>query len=182
MKQVLFIHGGGGGAFEADAALAASLRDKLGASWVVSYPQMPDEGEPDYAVWRRIIREQVERMGEGAVLVGHSIGGSVIARVMTADDPPPVAGVFMACAPFWHDDEFWRWEKAALPADAAERYPADVPLYLYHSEDDEFVPFAHLEMYAKALPRAVVRRLKGRNHQLNEDMGEVAEDIRRLAD
>jgi hypothetical protein len=35
-------------------------------------------------------------------------------------------------------------------------------------------------MYAKALPDAVVRRLPGRNHQLDGDMTEVARDIASL--
>lgn len=35
-------------------------------------------------------------------------------------------------------------------------------------------------MYAKALPQGIVRRLPGRNHQLNDDMTEVARDIEGL--
>ena len=41
-------------------------------------------------------------------------------------------------------------------------------------------PFEHVRLYAKAIPRAVVRRLSGRDHQLNNDMSEVGADIRRL--
>jgi hypothetical protein len=35
-------------------------------------------------------------------------------------------------------------------------------------------------LYAQAIPRAVIRRLKGRDHQLDNDLSEVAEDIQRL--
>jgi hypothetical protein len=35
-------------------------------------------------------------------------------------------------------------------------------------------------MLAKVLPDATVRRLQGRNHQLNDDVSEVARDIGRL--
>jgi len=41
-------------------------------------------------------------------------------------------------------------------------------------------PVAHVDLYAKAIPQAVVRRLRGRDHQLNNDMSEVAADIRCL--
>jgi hypothetical protein len=34
--------------------------------------------------------------------------------------------------------------------------------------------------FAKLIPQAVVRRLTGRDHQLDNDMSEVAADIRRL--
>jgi hypothetical protein len=39
------------------------------------------------------------------------------------------------------------------------------------------VPFAHVEMYAAMIPQATVHRLDGRNHQLNDDLSEVARDI-----
>ena len=180
MRHVLFIHGGGGGAFEADAALADSLRRRLGAAYEVRYPRMPDEEEPDYPTWRRLILEQVAEMGDGAILAGHSIGASVLARVMTDDDPPRapmVAGVFVASAPFWHDHDFWRWDAVRLPENPAELWPADVPLFLYHGDQDRSVPVEHLEMYARALPQAEVRRLPGRDHQLGEEMGEMAGDV-----
>ncbi len=41
-KQVLFIQGGGAGAYEADGKLAASLQEALGAEYEVRYPQMPN--------------------------------------------------------------------------------------------------------------------------------------------
>ena len=179
-RHVLFIHGGGGGAFEADAALADSLRRRLGPGYEVRYPRMPDEEEPDYPTWRRLILEQVTEMGDGAILAGHSIGASVLARVMTDDDPPRapmVAGVFLASAPFWHDHDFWRWDQVRLPQDAAERWPHAVPLFLYHGDQDRSVPVEHLDMYARALPQAEVRRLPGRDRQLGEEMEEMAGDV-----
>ena len=40
--------------------------------------------------------------------------------------------------------------------------------------------YEHVGLYARAIPQAVVRRLNGRDHQLNNDMSEVAAEIRRL--
>lgn len=179
-KQVLFVHGGGDGAYAADVKLAEDLRRKLGPGYQLRFPQMPNEEEPDYQTWKRVILDKASDMGEGAILVGHSIGASVLIKMLTEPGPKPsIAGVFLAATPFWHDHEFWRWDEVALSADAGEHYPRDVPLFLYHGEEDA-VPVAHVEMYAKALPMAVVRRLPGRDHQLNEDMTEVARDIEAL--
>jgi uncharacterized protein len=181
-RPVLLIQGGGDGAHAADAGLAAGLREALGPGYTVRFPVMPDEDEPDYAVWRDVILGEVAAMGDGAVLVGHSIGASVLARMLVdAPFPRRVAGAFLASGPFWHEHDFWRWDEAALPPDAAARMPRDLPLFLYHGEADAFVPPAHLEMYAQALPHAVVRRLPGRDHQLNDDMRDIARDIRSLA-
>jgi predicted alpha/beta hydrolase family esterase len=180
-KQVLFIHGGGGGAYEADAALAESLRANLGAAYAVRYPEMPDDAEPDYQTWKRIIFDQARDMGEGVILVGHSIGASVLIKALTEPEPkPPIAAVFLVTAPFWHDHEIWHWDDVALSADAADHYPHGAPLFLYYGEADETVPLEHAAMYANALPQAHVRRLPGRDHQLNEDMKEVARDIASL--
>jgi predicted alpha/beta hydrolase family esterase len=181
-RQVLFIHGGGGGAYEADATLAASLRDRLGAEYVVRYPELLDEEEPDYAVWTRLIADELADMGSGAILVGHSIGASVIIRaVVDGRVGRSLAGVFLVSAPFWYDDDFWCWKEVQLPDDADARIPDDLPVFLYHGRDDEGVPVAHVEMYARALPRATVRVLDGRDHQLNDDLADVARDIMRLS-
>ena len=55
-----------------------------------------------------------------------------------------------------------------------------VPLTLYQGTRDDVVPVSHIGMLAKAFPRARVRRLEGRDHQLDNDLSEVARDIKRL--
>ena len=55
------------------------------------------------------------------------------------------------------------------------------PAIFYHGRDDEVVPYSHVEMYAEMFPRAIVRCLSGRNHQLNDDLSEAALDIKVLA-
>jgi predicted alpha/beta hydrolase family esterase len=178
-RQVLFIQGAGSeGAYAEDAKLVESLRARLGPDYVVRYPRMPNEEEPEYAVWKNVIAGEVADMGSGAILVGHSIGASVIIRaVVDGGIGQSLAGVFLLAAPFWYDHHFWRWDEVKLPGDAAERIPHGLPVFLYHGRQDEFVPFAHAEMYAQALPHATLRPLDARNHQLNEDLTEVAQDI-----
>lgn len=53
-------------------------------------------------------------------------------------------------------------------------------MFFYHSRDDEWAPFAHLALYTAKLPRATVHEFDGRGRQLNDDLTEVARDIRRL--
>ena len=53
-------------------------------------------------------------------------------------------------------------------------------MFLYHSRDDEAVPFAHAALYAEKLPRATVQEFDGRGHQFNDDLSEVAQGIGRL--
>jgi predicted alpha/beta hydrolase family esterase len=177
--QVLFVHGAGEGAHACDAKLATSLREKLGAGYVVHYPLLPNEADPVYEAWQRCIAEELAMLGNGVVLVGHSIGASVLIAALAAGAlGQSVAGVFLLAAPFWHDHEVWRWQEAELPVDAADLLPAGVPVFLYHGREDEVVPFSHLALYARTFPQATVRALAARNHQLNDDLTEVADDIR----
>jgi predicted alpha/beta hydrolase family esterase len=180
MQQVLFIQGAGSaGAHEEDRALADSLSEHLGGNYRVRYPLMPNEAEPDFVAWRQTIEAEMAEIGAPAFLVGHSIGASVLARIFSSDNPiaRTCRGLFLASAPFWHDDAFWRWDECALPQDASSHFPAGLPVHLYHGEDDPFVPFAHMALYGAMLPQAVQHPLAGRDHQLNEDFSEIARDI-----
>ncbi|HVK82241.1 MAG TPA: alpha/beta fold hydrolase [Verrucomicrobiae bacterium] len=180
-RAILFVHGGGGGAYEADATLADNLRHALGGDHDVRYPEMPDEEAPDYQVWRAIILHWARHAGQGAIVVGHSIGASVVIKLLTdADAPTNLGGAFLIAAPFWHDHEIWTWDDVALATDATARYPANVALYFYQGEADQTVPLSHLAMYEQAFPQARTRRLLNRDHQLNGDLGEIARDIENL--
>jgi uncharacterized protein len=76
-------------------------------------------------------------------------------------------------------DEDWEVDEYTLPENFAEQLP-DAPVFLYHSQDDEIVPFEHLAMYAEKLPDATIREFEGRDHQFNEDLSDVARDIKGL--
>jgi predicted alpha/beta hydrolase family esterase len=180
-QSVLFIQGGGDDAYDWDAKLARSLEKNLGTGFTVTYPRMPDEANPNYLAWKKCVLEELDKLGGGTVLVGHSIGASMLVKMLAEDDvKPSLKGVFLISAPFLHEREGWQFPEAAPRADAANRLPKGVPLFFYHGEADETVPLAHLALYAKAFPQAVTHALPGRNHQLNDDLSEVAHDIRKL--
>jgi uncharacterized protein len=178
-KTVLFIHGAGTGAHAEDRHLADSLQRSLGNGYEVHCPQMPDEENCPYLEWQAEIDRRLLAATSPIALVGHSIGGSVLLKCLCDREPSThVAGLFVIGAPYWGADEGWHWEDVTLPADAAAKLAGDWPLVFYHSRDDEIVPFAHLSLYAAKLPRAVIRAFDGRGHQFNNDLAEVAADIR----
>ena len=77
--------------------------------------------------------------------------------------------------------EGWPSENLRPTKELASLLPDEAPLYLYHGRDDDTVPFSHVGMLAKTLSHATIRRLEGRDHQLNNNLSEIANDIRRLA-
>jgi predicted alpha/beta hydrolase family esterase len=178
-RNVLLIHGAGTGAYAADRLLALSLQGALGNEYDVHFPQMPDEENAPYPAWTAEIESRLASLNGPVTLVGHSVGGSVLLKwLCDSRATRNVAGLFVVAAPFWGADDFWRWDEVRLPPEAAAKLAGDWPLFFYHSRDDETVPFAHLALYAAALPRATFRALDGRGHQLCNDLAEVAADIR----
>ena len=180
-RQVLFIQGGGAGVHAGwDNRLVDSLRRELGPGYVVRYPAMPDEAEPRYTAWREAIEREFADLDDGAVLVGHSVGGTVLVHVL-ADGAPPFrpAAICLVAAPFIGDGG-WSSEEIEARPDLAMQLPDGVPILIYQGENDDTVPPEHAELYARAVARARLNRLPGRDHQLNDSLAELAADIRRL--
>jgi predicted alpha/beta hydrolase family esterase len=182
-KQVLFIQGGGEGAYEEDEKLVAYLRNALEAVYEVRYPQMPNEREPDYELWKVQIKKELAALEGKVILVGHSLGGSVLLKYLAEEKiEKAIAGIFLMATPYWGGDgwQYEGYERIALPEAFASKLPSGAPIFLYHSRDDEIVPFAHLALYAEKLPQATIREFDGRGHQFNNDLYEVASDIANL--
>jgi predicted alpha/beta hydrolase family esterase len=179
-KQVLFVHGGGDGAYQADGALVAGVQHHLGRAYHVRYPRMPDEADPSYARWTPTLHRELAALADDAVVVGHSIGGYLLLRYLAEHPPFPahVAGLCIAAAPFPAGDPNWQFADFTLPDGFGLRFPTQLPIFLYHATDDRTVPYAHMALYAQAIPRASAREVGG-GHQLEGSLHVVADDIRR---
>ena len=178
-RQILFVQGAGKGVHDSwDNKLVASLEHELGRDYAVRYPRMPGEEDPGYAAWKAALTEEFDSLADGAVLVGHSIGGTVLIHTLAEQTPKfRIGGLFLIAAPFIGEGG-WPNDEMDGRTDFAERLPQGLPVYLYHGTDDAEVPVAHVHLYAKAMPHAVVRTIEGADHQLGNDMSQVARDIR----
>ena len=176
---VLFIQGGGAGTHDDwDAALVASLRHGLGDGYDVRYPRMPAEDDPSAAAWVPAIRRALEDLTDGDVVVGHSLGGTLLMHALGERAPDAALGaIILVAAPYvgsggWPSDEF------ELPHDLGARMPHGVPVHVFHGLADDTAPPAHADRYAGVIPQARVHALPGRDHQLGDDLHEVADAIR----
>ncbi len=141
---------------------------------------MPDENRPGYEAWRDRIERELAAMDGEVILVGHSLGASVLLKYLSdGKAEKPVAGVFLVAPPYWGVED-WEVDEYALQRDFASKLPEGLPIFFYHSRDDEWVTFAHLALYAEKLPRATIREFDGRGHQFGDDLSEVARDIEGL--
>jgi uncharacterized protein len=179
-KEILFVQGGGPGAFAVDEKMVTSLRISLGQTYHVIYPRMPDEDNPNYELWRRDIEKELALLPEGAVVVGHSVGAYILLRFLIERHVEhSLAGIFFIAMPFV-GGKGWQL-KGALEKGFATNLPRHTPIFLYHCQDDTVVPFDHLQLYEQAIPQATIRIFKLGGHQLNNDLSRVAEDVKSIS-
>jgi len=156
VTHVVFIHGADG--YDDDRAMS----DSLGVPLI--YPRMPDTDD-----WASAIAAAIELAEIPVTPIGHSAGGYQLLRYLAASSPPSFASVHVIAAPFPSGDPDWTFDGFDLP-DNLDGIPR--PLYLYASEDDEVVPFAHRDRWAAALPGARVRTTRG-GHSLGNDLNSI---------
>lgn len=179
--QLLFVQGGGAHTHdECDHKLVASLQRQLGPNVQLRYPRMPNEHEPDYALWRAALQAELDALDEGAILVAHSVGATILLAMLAERQKPPRIGALLLIAAPFVGEGGWPSEDLQLPPDLGQRLP-NVPIHFFHGLQDETAPPSHLDLYAAAVPHAHVHRLPGRDHQLNDDLKEVAAQIEALA-
>lgn len=180
-RQVLFVQGGGAGSHDRwDSKLVESLRNDLGPTYEIRYPRMPSEDDPNYATWKRALENEFATLSDGAILIGHSIGGTILVNAL-AEHPPErkFGAIFLIAAPFVGEGG-WQSDDLKPQRELGERLPTGAPIHLYHGLADDTAPPSHAELYARAIPQARLCRLPGRDHQLNNDLTEIAAMIKSL--
>ena len=180
-KQLLFIHSAGAqGEGKGSAGLLAYLRESL-AGYTIFSPSMPMPENPRYEEWKAVLKKEISRLHSGAVLVGHSMGGSALLKYFLEED---VEGEFQAlitvAAPFWGVEEDWGKEDFTINRNRAS-WNLELPrIVLIHCINDGVVPFSHFERYADILPAAEAKGIAGEDHLFQDGLLELLDAIREL--
>ncbi|WP_019120043.1 alpha/beta fold hydrolase [Brevibacillus massiliensis] len=178
-KRVVFIHSAGPqGHRQGSSALIAYLQTSLGPDYEVSHPQMPNPENPEYVLWRKQLEREFAALDREVILVGHSLGGSVLLKYLSENSfHQPIAGFFGIAAPFWGKDEEWQSGDFVMEENFHIKLPAVSRMFFYHSRNDQIVPYTHLGQYAAKLPQATVRTLDGIEHFFHEGLPQLVSDI-----
>ncbi|MCK7559505.1 alpha/beta hydrolase [Chitinophaga sedimenti] len=137
---VLFIQGGGAGAYEEDHRLVEDLSSRLERGNII-YPKMPDEDNPDYDSWKSAIAEELTGISGGVLLVAHSVGAFIVLKYLLENEPNRhITGLFFIATPFVGAGG---WELDMALDAAAYKRPLPAPVFFYHGTADEIVPFEH---------------------------------------
>ena len=181
MKEVMFVHSAGPqGHHEGSDYLVRYLVDALGPGYRVMHPGMPDPENPHYSDWRTRLRREFESMGDELILVGHSLGASVLLKYLSEEKlQARIAGLFLISAVYWGKED-WEVKEYELKLNFTSKLPSIEKIFLYHSRDDEVVPVSHVRYYAGELPNATVREFAHRGHLFGKGLPELIEDIKGL--
>src|SRR5437762_7900209 len=101
-RQLLFVQGGGAGAHdEWDDKLVESLGRELGSDFEIHYPRMPNEDDPAYVAWKATLEKEFATLDDDAILVGHSLGGTILVNDLAQSRSDRQFGaIFLIAAPF----------------------------------------------------------------------------------
>lgn len=196
-KQVLIIHGGD--SFEAyeeylsflkkfeidfdrlkSKGWKETLADKLGASFEVIQPKMPNSMNARYSEWKIWLEKYFPILRDNLILVGHSQGGIFLAKYLSQNMfPKKISATFLIAAPYNMDSKESLVD-FALTKNLKRFEDQGGEISLYHSEDDPIVPFSDLGRYEMDLPKAKVKTFKNRGHFQDEELPELVEDIRSI--
>lgn len=178
--DVMFIHGAGAlGHIRGEASLSHALRQALETSDHRFFsPRMPNPDNPEYEPWKTTILSELNTLDSNVILVGHSLGGSVLLKMLSEETSPNIiAGLCLVAVPYWGIDDDWDNEEYILPTGFESKLDAIPHLFLYHSRDDPIVPYDHAVAYAKKLPRATFRTIDGDRHRFERGLASIITDI-----
>lgn len=200
-RQVLFVHGGHAAETypeylatlqtvplrdvftEPILRWSQNLRKLLGDEFEVAMPQMPNKYNASYEEWKIWFTRYLEACHDGVILVGHSLGGIFLAKYVSENRLlRRIAALHLVAAVVTYEGRrvsgltSFSLEIAGLQA--VSEQIADI--HLYHSTDDQVVPYEHTLMYKEAWPNAHLHTFTDRGHFLQPELPELIEHIKRL--
>ena len=197
-KQILFIHGGS--TFKSyreylshlksikidldryrKTKWSDSLNIGLGNEFDVLLPKMPNPSNAKYGEWKIIFNKISKLLEKNVILIGHSLGAIFLAMYLSENKfPKKILATLLISPP--HDDDGMEESLGdfILPKSLNKLNNQGGKIFIYQSKDDPVVPYSHLEKYKKALPNAIIREFKNREHFNQPKFPELIKDIRGL--
>lgn len=181
-KTVLFLHSAGPqGPGQGSSEFVRYLKRELGSGFSVLAPKLPRPQAPDYGPWKAKLAAILSGMKGDVILIGHSLGGSVLLKYLSEEKVKiRIPALFLAATPFW-GEKGWEYDMFRLQDGFAKKLPAIPFIFLYHSRKDEVVEFRHLKRYADKLPKALLRPISGNSHVFDEaGLPEMVADLKAI--
>jgi predicted alpha/beta hydrolase family esterase len=181
--NLLIVHGAGVRSFRImSEKWVPYIKKQLGPEYHVVCPEMPNPQFPQYALWREKIKSTIAKLKGPLILVGHSLGGTLLLKYISEEKiQNQILGLYFIASPYFSEDKGWNYQDFFIHKSPNELL-GEFPLYSYHSTDDAVVPVSHQGFFAKRFPQTIVRTLSGHGHEYNmSEFKEIIQDIRQIS-
>jgi uncharacterized protein len=196
-KQVVFVHGGQAydtydtyledlKTFTIDPYAQTkkwrmSLQEDLGSDFEVFLPEMPNKFNAKYAEWKIWMDKYLPFLRDGAVFIGHSLGGVFLTKYLSEERfSVSVRALYLVAAPFFTYDSSEGGDFRIDIEKLGSLQQKVQEIALFHAKDDPVVPFSHTEAYILALPSARLEVFETGGHFVQESFPELVEDVKAL--
>lgn len=157
------------------------LQEALGEGYEVVLMRMPSGQNAKYKEWKLWFDKHVPLMAPEIILVGHSLGGVFLAKYLDEVTlPKKILGVFLVAAPYGNGPDYSLADFTLVGKTLQNLWTQCGTVVLYHSTDDQVVPFSDLAAYQVQLPFARASIFGDRGHFLSDTFPELVADIRAL--
>lgn len=86
IKQLLYVHGANiPGEAQGTVGFGVRLSRSLGPGFHLTSPRMPEPLRPAYANWHSELINVLQLLHDGLIVVGHSLGGSVVFKLFAQE-------------------------------------------------------------------------------------------------
>lgn len=159
-----------------------NLNKLLGEGFEVVRPEMPSKRNAKYVEWKIWFEKFIPFLESEIILVGSSLGASFVAKYLAENDfPKKIKAVFLIAGAFADNLPEYQLLDFTPPFNLEKLRLQAQRIFLYHSKDDDVVPFDDVNKFKEALPEATVRVFVDRQHFNQEELPELLEDIKGVA-
>ncbi len=157
------------------------LKHALSHEWQVFLPQMPNPQYAKYKAWKMRFEKYLPYFGNDTiVLIGNSTWGWFLCKWLSENIfPKKINQLHLVAACISSDGVAWEGS-ADFDFDYAKLAQLEKQcdeIYLYHSRDDDVVPYAQAELLKSYLPKAKLLTFETRNHFRQPAFPELLENM-----
>lgn len=155
-----------------------NLKNDLGVNFNVLTPKMPNPNNAKYAEWKIWFEKIIPLLGNEIILIGHSLGGIFIVKYLCENNfPKRIKSTFLIAAPF-NTPSHHPLADFNIESSLNNFIKQAGEIYLFHSTDDEIVPFSNAKKYKNEIPNLNLKVLEDRGHFNTENFPELIEELK----
>ncbi len=159
------------------------LKDELKLEYQTIKPDMPNKDMASYKA-RKIWFEKIFPYlnDEDLVLIGHSLGGMFLIKYLWENSfPKKIKQLYLISSVLDESDmseeEKYAGDFAYSPEIISNLASKAEQIFIYHSTDDDIVPYSHAKKIAAYLPTAKLVTFTDRGHFSQPEFPELLENI-----